>query len=152
MNIQNDAYKKYAKAHAEKSKVFLNALKAFLSGGFICGVGQVIKDLYVRMGLASRDAYLALSITLVFIAVLLTGFGLFPRIAKHTGGGTLVPITGFANSVASAAIDSKSEGWVLGVGSKIFAVAGPVLLYSVLAGSAYGVIYYLSKVIEQLSS
>ncbi len=144
MDIQKDRYQKYVKARAEKSKVGVNAIKAFLSGAIICGVGQIIKNLYVNAGLEERDAYLALSITLVFISVLLTGIGVFPKIAKHTGGGTLLPITGFANSVASAAIDSKNEGWVLGVGSKIFSVAGPVLLYATLSGTAYGVIYYIS--------
>lgn len=144
MDIQKDSYKKYVKARAEKSKVGLNAAKAFISGAIICGVGQIIKNLYGKAGLEERDAYLALSITLVFISAALTGLGIFPKIAKHAGGGTLLPITGFANSVASAAIDSKNEGWVLGVGSKIFSVAGPVLLYATLAGTAYGVIYYIS--------
>lgn len=144
MDIQKDSYKKYVKARAGKSKALLNATKAFLSGGFICGIGQAIKNLYMNMGLAEKDAYLALSITLVFLSALFTGLGIFPKIAKHTGGGTLLPITGFANSVASAAIDSKSEGLVLGVGAKIFTVAGPVLLYAVLSGTVYGVIYYIS--------
>ncbi len=145
LNIQNENYKKYAKAHAPKSRVALNTLKAFLSGGLICGAAQALKMLYMGMGLADRDASLGVSITLVILAAALTGFGIFPKIAKHTGGGTLVPITGFANSIASSAIDSKSEGWILGVGSKIFTVAGPVLLYAVLSGTAYGVIYYIVK-------
>lgn len=144
MDIQKDSYKKYVKARAEKSRVGANAVKAFISGAIICGLGQIIKNTYVNAGLEERDAYLALSITLVFISAALTGLGIFPKIAKHAGGGTLLPITGFANSVASAAIDSKNEGWVLGVGSKIFTVAGPVLLYATLSGTAYGVIYYIS--------
>ena len=144
MNIQKENYKKYAKAHAPKSKVAQNTLKAFLSGGFICGAGQIIKNYYMTLGLGERDAYMGLSITLVLVSALLTGRGVFPKIAKHTGGGTLVPITGFANSITSAAIDSKSEGWVLGMGAKIFTVAGPVLLYSVIAGTAFGVIYFIS--------
>ena len=96
MDIQKENYKKYVKARAGKSKVLKNATKAFLSGGFICGAGQIIKTFYMNMGLAEKDSYLALSITLVFISVLLTGLGIFPKIAKHTGGGTLLPITGFA--------------------------------------------------------
>ncbi len=143
MDIQNDKYKKYVKAHAPKSKVFTNTIKAFLSGALICAAGQALKTFYMNMGLEERDAYMGLSITLVFIAALLTGLGLFPKIAKHAGGGTLVPITGFANSIASSAIDSKSEGWVLGIGAKIFTVAGPVLLYAVLSGTVYGIIYYI---------
>lgn len=144
MDIQQDSYKKYAKAHAPKSKVVLNTLKAFLVGALICGLGQALKVFYMNMGLEEKDASLALSITLVFISALLTGLGIFPKIAKHAGGGTLLPITGFANSITSSAIDSKSEGWVLGVGAKIFTVAGPVLLYAVLSGTAYGLIYYIS--------
>ena len=144
MNIQNESYKKYVNAHAPKSKVGINTAKAFLSGGVICGLGQILKDFYVNLGLAERDAYMGLSITLVLISALLTGLGIFPKIAKHTGAGTLVPITGFANSIASAAIDSKNEGWVLGMGAKIFTVAGPVLLYSVIAGTGFGVIYFIA--------
>lgn len=143
LDIQNENYKKYAKAHAPKSKVMKNTVKAFLSGGLICAIGQALKVLYSGFGLEERDAYMAVSITFVFIAAALTGLGIFPKIAKHAGAGTIVPITGFANSVTSAAIDSKNEGWVLGMGSKIFTVAGPVLLYAVLSGTAYGIIYFI---------
>ena len=143
LDIQNETYKKYVKAHAPKSKVFTNTLKAFLSGGLICAVGQALKVLYASFGLEERDAFMAVSITFVFISAALTGLGIFPRIAKHTGGGTLVPITGFANSITSAAIDSKNEGWGRGMGAKIFTVAGPVLLYAVISGTVYGVIYFI---------
>lgn len=143
MNIQSESYKKYAKAHAPKSKVVSNTIKAFLFGGFICAAGQALKVLYMNFGLEEKDAFMGVSITLVFISALLTGLGIFPKIAKHAGGGTLVPITGFANSITSAAIDSKSEGWVLGMGAKIFTVAGPVLLYAVISGTVYGVIYFI---------
>lgn len=147
LDIQNENYKKYAKAHAPKSKVFVNTVKAFLFGGLICAIGQAFKALYSGFGLEERDAFMAVSITFVFISALLTGLGIFPKIAKHAGAGTIVPITGFANSVTSAAIDSKSEGWVLGMGAKIFTVAGPVLLYAVLSGTAYGIIYFISTLL-----
>ena len=144
MDIQKENYKKYAKAHAPKSKVFSNTVKAFLIGGLVCVIGQALKIVYMNFGLEEKDADLGVSITLVLISALLTGLGIFPKIAKHAGAGTIVPITGFANSITSAAIDSKNEGWVLGMGAKIFTVAGPVLLYAVISGTAYGVIYFIS--------
>lgn len=142
MNIEKKQYEKYAKARAPKSPVIKNCVKAFLFGGGICAIAQGILDVYEKLiGLDSELSATLTSVTLVFIAVLLTAFGIFDRIAKHAGAGTLVPITGFANAVASPAIDSKSEGLVLGVGAKIFTVAGPVLLYGTLAGAIWGVIY-----------
>lgn len=145
MNIDKKEYKKYAKARAPKSPVIKNCIKAFLVGGLICTIGQVLLNVYSELcGLDEESAGTLVSVSLIFAAVLLTAIGVFDRIAKHAGAGTLVPITGFANSVVSPAIDSKAEGFVLGVGSKIFTVAGPVLLYGILAGAVYGVIYYIS--------
>ena len=144
MNIEKKQYEKYAKARAPKSPVIKNCVKAFLFGGGICAIAQGILDVYENLiGLDSELSATLTSVTLVFIAVLLTAFGIFDRIAKHAGAGTLVPITGFANAVASPAIDSKSEGLVLGVGAKIFTVAGPVLLYGTLSGTVFGVVYYV---------
>lgn len=144
MNIEKKAYKKYADAHAPSSPVLKDCLRAFSIGGMICAIGQALTVLYRDVfGIGRKDAGTLCSVTLIFIAVLLSGLGLFEKIAKRAGGGTLVPITGFANSVVSPAIDSKSEGLVLGVGAKIFTVAGPVLLYGTLAGAVWGVIYYL---------
>ncbi len=146
MDFQKEDYKKYADAHAPKTPCLKNCLLAFLIGGSICAFGEILGMIYSKyLGLAKEDAGLLVSVTLVFIAVLLTGFGVFDRIAKYAGAGTLVPITGFANSVASSAIDSRSEGYVLGVGAKIFTVAGPVLLYGTAAGVLWGVIYWLFK-------
>ena len=143
MNIEKKAYKKFAEAHAPASPMGKNCLWAFLVGGVICMIGQVLLLLYRDLlGLEQKDAGTLCSVTLIFAAVLLSGLGVFEKIAKHAGGGTLVPITGFANSVVSPAIDSKAEGLVLGVGAKIFSVAGPVLLYGTLAGAIWGVIYY----------
>ena len=118
---------------------------AFTIGGLICAVGQGLLLLYRDVfGIVQKDAGTLVSVTLIFMAALLSGLGFFERIAKRAGGGTLVPITGFANSVVSPAIDSKAEGLVLGVGAKIFTVAGPVLLYGTLAGAAWGVIYWIT--------
>lgn len=143
MNMDRKTYKKYADAHARPSPILKNCIWAFLSGGAICAFGQCLIWLYSYLGAEKKIASSYASVTIVFIAVVLTAFGLFERIAKHTGAGTLVPISGFANSVASSAIDSRSEGLVLGVGAKIFTVAGPVLLYGILAGTVWGLIYYI---------
>ncbi len=144
MNMDKQQYKKFAKAHAPKSPMLKNCVLAFLFGGFICTIGEGLTNIYLMIPKTNEETASALtSVTLIFIAVLLTGLGVFDKIAKHAGAGTLVPITGFANSVASPAIDSRSEGYVLGVGAKIFTVCGPVILYGTLAGTIYGVIYFI---------
>lgn len=144
MNIEQKTYRRLADAHAPHSPVLKNCFFAFLVGGGICTLGQGLNDLYgVVLHLPKKDASTLTSVTLIFFAVLLTGLGVFDRIAKFAGAGTLVPITGFANAVVSPAIDSHAEGLLLGVGAKIFTVAGPVLLYGTLAGSIYGIIYWL---------
>ena len=142
--IKKESYKKYAEAMSPPSPLLKNCIRSFVVGGFVCSIGQGLLDLYGRvLNMNEKDAGILCSVTLVFIAATLTGIGIFDNIARWAGAGTLVPITGFANSVASAAIDSRSEGLVLGVGAKIFTVAGPVLLYGTLAGTVYGVIYYI---------
>lgn len=133
-------YKKLAESASKGSPIMKNCLCAFLFGGAICAAAQGLGNVY-RMFLEKKDAASLTSVTLIFIAVLLTGLGVFDKIASHAGAGTLVPITGFANAVASCAIDSKSEGFVLGVGAKIFTIAGPVILYGTFAGFLYGIIY-----------
>ena len=144
MNIDKSTYKKYADAHAPTSPILKNCTLAFLIGGIICTVGQALLLVYRDLlSMPQKDAGTLTSVTLIFLAALLSGLGIFERIAKRAGGGTLVPITGFANSVVSPAIDSKSEGLILGVGAKIFTVAGPVLLYGTLSGVAYGIIYWI---------
>ena len=140
-----EKYKKYAESHAPKSPVVADTLRAFLCGGALCSAAEGIKNLYVSLGLNGEDASLLNSVTLIFIAVLLTGLGVFDNIARFAGAGVLVPITGFANAVAAPAIDSKTEGYVLGVGAKIFTVAGPVILYGVTSGAFYGLIYIFCK-------
>ena len=147
MNIDRKQYKKYAAAHAPRSPIVRDCLHAFLVGGTICALGQGFCDLYGALGFVKSEASTLTSVTLIFLAVLLTGIGIFDKIAKFAGAGTLVPITGFANAVASPAIDSRSEGLVLGVGAKIFTVAGPVLLYGTVSGALYGLIYYVWKIL-----
>lgn len=144
MKMDKEQYKKYAMAHAPKTKCLKNCFFAFVFGGGICAFAEIICFLlkkYLSQGEENARAFTA--VILVFIAVALTALGVFDNIAKYAGAGTLVPITGFANAVASPAIDSRAEGFVLGVGAKIFTVAGPVLLYGTIAGTIYGIIYYI---------
>ena len=112
-------------------------------GVFICVIGQSLMDMYLYLGLSKDNASMSVSITLIFLSALLTGLGWYDRIAKHAGAGTLVPITGFANSVAAPALEFKTEGYILGLGAKIFIISGPVILYGTLASVLYGLIYYL---------
>lgn len=141
--MEKELYKKRVAKAAPKSPLLVDCIKAFLSGGFLCFLSQWLFFLYVSLGAEEKNALTLVSVTLIFIAALLTGLGIFDRIARHAGAGTLVPVTGFANSVVSPAIDTKSEGLVAGVGSKIFTVAGPVILFGIFSGAVYGVIYYL---------
>ena len=144
MNMDKETYRRFADAHAPRSPIGKNCLFAFLIGGVICMLAEGLLELYMKgLGMERTDAGTLTSVTLIFAAVLLTGLGVFDRIARVAGAGTIVPITGFANSVVSPAIDSHAEGLILGVGAKIFTVAGPVLLYATLAGSVYGVIYWI---------
>ena len=144
------AYGKYIKAHAKKTDTALCCLKAFLFGGLICTIGEAFADLYGFLGVNDIKTRSALvSCTLIFITTVLTGIGVFDRIAKHAGAGTLVPVTGFANAMISQAIDAKSEGFILGVGAKLFTVAGPVVVYGTAASVIYGIIYYILKIIFQ---
>ena len=141
--MQNaDEYKKITQLHTPKSKLLKNSLKAFFFGGFICLLGELLATLFLYFGLDEKTSYTLVTVSLIFISALLTGLGVFDRIARRAGAGTLVPVTGFANAVVSPAIDTKAEGLILGVGAKIFTVAGPVILFSVLAGTLLGIIYY----------
>ncbi len=144
MNVSNEEYKRYADKTAKKSPCGRNCVHAFLVGGAICTVSELLFELYSYLGAAEDDARAIASVTLIGIAAILTGIGVFDNIAKWAGAGTLVPITGFANSVVSPAIDTKAEGWVLGVGAKIFTISGPVILYGILSGAVYGVIYWIT--------
>ncbi|MBR4962095.1 MAG: SpoVA/SpoVAEb family sporulation membrane protein [Clostridia bacterium] len=143
--MQTDArmYRRYAKARAKKSPLARDMLIAFVMGGLICVLAQWIKNGFLSAGLTEEAAGCTVSVILIGAAVFLTALGVFDRIARRTGAGTLVPITGFANAVASSAIDARSEGFVMGVGAKIFQIAGPVISYGLAAGVIYGLVYWL---------
>jgi len=143
MHTDRETYKKYAAARARKSPLAKNCTRAFLVGGGICTLAEGLHRLYEWMGATPELSAAFVSVTLIFLSALLTGLGLFDKIAKFAGAGTLVPITGFANAIAAPAIDTKGEGFVLGVGTKIFSIAGPVILYGTAAGCVYGVIYWI---------
>ena len=138
-------YKKYAERRAKKSNIFVDCMWAFVVGGAICCLGQWLKALYESVDLSEQNVKTLVPVTLILVAVLLTGLGIFDRIAKHAGAGTLVPITGFANAVASPAIDNKSEGYISGVGSKMFVVAGPVIVYGTATSVVCGVVEEVVK-------
>lgn len=144
MNRSNAEYKKYVERHASPSPIVSNCVKAFTVGGLICSVGQALFLVYTELlRMTELDARALSSVTLILFGIILTGLDLFDEIAKFGGAGALVPITGFANAVVSPALDTKAEGWILGVGAKLFTVAGPVILYGTVASTLYGVIYYL---------
>lgn len=143
MNMTNDEYKKYAETHAPRSKSKQNLLWAFVTGGTICALGQLIVGLYTVAGLSAENAATACSITLVFIGALLTSLGVYDDLARHAGAGTLVPITGFANSVVAPALEFKAEGFIMGTAVKMFSIAGPVIVYGVSASVVYGLILVL---------
>ena len=135
--------KKIIESFSPKTKVFKNSCLAFLFGGFISLVAELLRRLYIYLGASAKDSLTLVGVTLIVLASVLTALGVFDKIARHAGAGTLVPITGFSNAITSQAIDSKSEGLVLGLGSKIFTVAGPVILYGISSGVLYGIIYFI---------
>ena len=127
-----------------KSPIWKDCLNAFWIGGLICTLGQLILNGYLALGMEKQDAGTAMSMTLVAISALLTGLSLYDNIAKYAGAGTLVPITGFANSITAPAVEFKTEGFILGVGAKMFTIAGPVIVYGVSASVVYGMIYWIT--------
>lgn len=132
---------------APKSSMWRDCLNAFWIGGLICVVGQIFTNCYGAWGLEKQDAGTAASMTLVALSALLTGLSVYDDIAKHAGAGTLVPITGFANAIAAPAVEFKTEGFVLGVGAKMFTIAGPVIVYGLAASVVYGFIYWLYTIL-----
>lgn len=137
-------YGKLVKELSPSSPIWKDCLKAFVVGGLICTLGQALLNIYSALGLEEKTAGTAVSMTLVTFAALLTGLSLYDDIAKHAGAGTLVPITGFANSIAAPAVEYKTEGYILGVGAKMFSIAGPVIVYGVVASVIYGLIYWIT--------
>ena len=146
MNITNKEYKRMVKKASKKSPKLKDCAVAFLVGGAICMLGQILLEIFKSLGMDEKIQKALVPVTLIFIAVLLTGLKLFPKIAKHAGAGTLVPITGFANAVASPAIEFKNEGFVLGVGANMFKIAGPVIVYGTVASVIYGIIYWITTI------
>lgn len=147
MKMTNTEYDRLTKQCSPNTKMYKTLPMAFVIGGLICCIGQAFLNLYTYFGLKTAEAGAMTSITLVFLSALFTGLGLYDRLAKFGGAGTLVPITGFANAVVSPALEFKTEGYVLGVGAKMFIIAGPVIVYGLAASVIYGVILYLMRLV-----
>ena len=145
MAIPEKEYDQMTKRASPPSPKMMNSIKAFLFGGGICMLGEGLSALYTGAGLAKKDADLLVPVTLIVLTAILTAFGVFDKIAKHAGAGTIVPITGFANSIVSPALEFSSEGHVLGTGAEMFRIAGPVLVYGSAAAGIYGFIYWIFR-------
>lgn len=145
MNLSKQEYQEYVKKMSPDSPLWKDVLNAFWTGGLICVLGQLILNGYDALGLSETNAATAASISLVFLGALLTGLGLYGKIAKLAGAGTVVPITGFANSVVSPALEFKTEGLVTGTAVKMFNIAGPVIVYGTLASVVYGIVLVISQ-------
>ena len=137
-------YEKLVQSLAPRSPIWKDCINAFWIGGLICTLGQLIMNGYLALEMEKMDASCATSMTLVALAAILTGFSIYDDIAKFAGAGTLVPITGFSNAVSAPAVEFKTEGFVLGVGAKMFTIAGPVIVYGVSASVVYGLIYWIT--------
>jgi stage V sporulation protein AC len=141
--ISPKEYSAIVKKNSPNSKCFSNSVKAFLIGGLICTIGQGLTNLYQFVGLDEDTSKTLTSVSLIFLGIFLTAIGVYDKIARHAGAGTLVPITGFANAVSSPAIEFKAEGFVAGLGAKLFIIAGPVIVYGVSASVIYGAILWV---------
>ena len=144
MALSKKEYEQMTKKASPNTKIYLTLPKAFVIGGLICTLGQLLRNGYQTF-LSESLAATATSVTLIFLSALLTGLGLYSKLAKHGGAGTLVPITGFANAVVSPALEFKSEGMVLGLAAKLFVISGPVIVYGIAAAWLYGLIYYFLR-------
>lgn len=144
-NREKAQYSYMADILTPNSSVFKNTIKAFVTGGLICIVGQLLKKGFSSMNFSEDEVSLLTNMVLIGTSVTLTGFGIYSKLGRFCGAGTIVPITGFANSMASSAIEGKSEGWIMGLGASIFAVAGPVIVYGLLTSTVVGIIYYFVK-------
>lgn len=145
MSISKDDYGKMTDKASPNSPKFKNCLKAFLFGGAICCFGQLLFELFENLGLNEKEVQCAVSAVLIIITAVLTGIGVFDKIARHAGAGTIVPITGFANSVVSPALEFRHEGFVLGTAAQMFTIAGPVIVYGTASSFLYGLIIYIFK-------
>ena len=147
MTITKEEYSKMVEQASPNSKILRDCLGAFFVGGFICTIGQALTDLYSMTGYEIKDARCLTSVTLVFLGALFTALGWYDNIAKIGGAGTLVPITGFSNAVAAPAMEFKSEGYVLGLGAKMFIIAGPVIVYGTVASILYGLCLFIKSLL-----
>ncbi len=145
MNLSNEKYDKMVKKASPNSPIILDCIRAFIIGGLICSFGQLLTVMFEAIKMKPDEIRISVSVTLICIAAFLTAVGLFDKIAKFAGAGTLVPITGFANSVVAPAVEFKSEGFVMGTGANIFRVSGPVIAYGILSATAFGLIYYIME-------
>lgn len=139
----NQKYSEMVKKASPPSPKIKDFIWAFCVGGAICVIGQLFNELYTSLELSEKVIKMTVPVTIIFLTAIITGIGWFDKIAKQAGAGTLVPITGFANAVVSPAIEFKNEGWILGVGAKIFTIAGPVIMYGTIASVVYGLIYWI---------
>lgn len=142
-----EKYNEMTKKASPPSPKLKDFVWAYVVGGAICVIGQLLTELYTFLNFDEKAVKMAVPVSIIFIAALLTGIGVFDKIAKRAGAGTLVPITGFANAVVSPAIEFKNEGYVLGVGAKIFTIAGPVIMYGTIASVIYGIIYWITTLL-----
>ena len=145
MDMNPKEYQEYVKQKSKKSPIVKDTILAFLIGGAICVMGQLIRNGWSAYGLAAEDAATATSVSLIFLSVLLTALNLYNKLGRYGGAGTLVPITGFANAVSSPAIDFRAEGIVTGMAAKMFLVAGPVIVFGTTASAVYGVVLWIIK-------
>ncbi len=145
MSTTDKEYDKMAKKASPNSPKLINGIKAFIIGGGICTFGQFLNFIYEKIGLSQNEIKAMTPVTLILITAILTGIGVFDKIAKHAGAGTIVPITGFANSVVSPALEFKAEGYIMGVGANLFKIAGPVIAYGIFSAVIYGAICYIFK-------
>ncbi len=144
MKINKQNYSEYVEKKTKNSPILADCIKAFLFGGAICTVGEGIYQLMLMWKISVEDAKIWLPIIMIFLGAALTGFGIYDTLAKHGGAGTSIPITGFSNSIVSSAMEFKKEGFILGVGAKMFTIAGPVIVYGVSASVVYGLIYWIT--------
>lgn len=145
INMTNKEYSAYVESKAKKSPIVKNLIWAFLVGGFICVIGQLITNLFLSFGLSKNDATTVCTISLIFIGAFLTAINVYAKIGQHAGAGSIIPITGFSNSIVAPAIEFKTEGYVLGLGANMFKVAGPVLVYGITSSVIIGFIYWIIK-------
>lgn len=141
--MNKEDYQKFVEDKSPNSPIFKNCFNAFWVGGLICSLGQIMFEFFKYRGLEEKLCYSSVSISLIFLSAFLTALNVFNRIGKFAGAGSLIPITGFANSIVSPAMEYKSEGYVMGVGAKMFTVAGPVLVYGISSSVLVGIIYFI---------